>query len=363
MQRAIYFLTLLCAAAVHANRAPVVSNVQARQEPGTMLVHITYDVADADADALTISVQISDDGGQTFGVPARTFSGDVGPDIDPGAGKRIVWDAGADTPDVYGTNFRPKVVAEDGHETRQMEKTATLPGGMTMDFVWIPPGTFTMGSPDSEEDRGADEGPQREVTITQGFYMARREITQAQWVSVLDVAPWAEQRYVEVGLGRPAVYISWHDVQEFVGRLNEAAGEHVYRLPTEAEWEYAARAGTTTRWSFGEDENQLWHYAWYTENAWSLGMRHAMPTGVKRPNPWGLFDMHGNAWEWVQDWFAPYDETFATVDPQGPETGTDRVIRSGYFGNNAPIVRTAARGGDDASTRIFCVGARLVRTK
>ena len=242
--------------------------------------------------------------------------------------------------------------------------TAELPGGATMDFVWIEPGMFTMGSPDSESGRFSDEGPQHEVTIRRGFWLGRYEITQAQWESVMGTTPWVGQSYVQAHPNHPAVYISWNDMETFVGRLNEAAGETLYRLPTEAEWEYAARAGTTTRWSFGEDESQLRDYAWYAESAWNAGLQYAQPVGTKRPNPWGLYDMHGNVWEWVQDWYdSSYYGSSPSVDPPGPTTGSGRVFRGSAFSNSARRVRSASRSRFDPGLRNFVVGVRLLRIR
>ena len=167
---------------------------------------------------------------------------------------------------------------------------------------WIEPGTFLMGA----ADLGFTE---HEVTISRGFYLGKYEITQGQWESVMGSNP----SYFG-GSNRPVEQVSWNDVQEFIGRLNEAAGEEVYRLPTEAEWEYACRAGTTTRWSFGDDEGQLGEYAWYTGNNSPYGTKEV---GTKRPNPWGLYDMHGNVWEWCQDWYGSYTSD-SQIDPAGP---------------------------------------------
>ncbi len=183
--------------------------------------------------------------------------------------------------------------------------TAHLPGGVTMDFVWIEPGTFAMGSPDLESGREADEGPQHQVTLTHGFYLARTELTQGQWLSAMGTSPWAGQAAV-LSSSNPAVYVSWEDVQGLVHVLNTAAGDSLYRLPTEAEWEYACRAGATTRWSFGDDLSQLTQYAWYRANAWDVGLQGPQAVATKLPNPWGLYDMIGNVDEWVQDWYAPY---------------------------------------------------------
>ena len=240
---------------------------------------------------------------------------------------------------------------------------AELPNRARMSFVWIEPGTFTMGSPSSEPGRHGREGPQHEVTITQGFWLGQYEITQGQWEAVMGTTPWAGRDYVRANASHPAVYISWDDVQAFVARLNEAAGSEVYRLPTEAEWEYACRAGTTTRWSFGDDEGDLSDYAWYSDNAWEAGLEYAQRVRTKRPNPWGLYDMHGNVYEWVQDWYGSYASE-ALVDPQGPSSGSSRVVRGGGFDGSAQYARAASRGYYSPGVRIYVgVGARLLRTE
>ena len=237
---------------------------------------------------------------------------------------------------------------------------AYLPGGAMMEIVWIPPGTFTMGSPSSEPGRGSDEGPQHEVTISQGFYLGKYEITQGQWESVMGTRPWSGKSYVRENANHPAVYISWNDVQEFIRRLNNAEGSEVYRLPTEAEWEYACRAGTTTRWSFGDDESELGRYAWYWDNAWTVGERYAHAVGTKLANPWGLYDMHGNVYEWCRDWYGSYSSS-SQVDPTGPSTGSARVVRGGSFYYLARDVRSADRAYASPGLRHAYIGARLLR--
>ena len=237
-----------------------------------------------------------------------------------------------------------------------------LPGGATMDMVWIGRGSFLMGSPADEPGRDQNEGPQHRVTISRGFYIGKYEITQAQWVSVMDSRPWAGKSHVEKNPHHPAVYISWEDVQEFTRRLNRMAGAAVYRLPTAAEWEYACRAGTATPWSFGEDDSALQKYAWYADNTWEVGERYGHAVGTKLPNPWGLHDMHGNVWEWVQDWYSnePYSNS-PEVDPKGPAKGFLRVGRGGAFGNYGHVLRSANRSGGDPTSRNAGTGARLVR--
>ena len=240
--------------------------------------------------------------------------------------------------------------------------TFTLPGGALLDMVWIEPGTFMMGSPDTEPDREGDEEPYHEVTTTRGFHLGKVEITQEQWESVMGTHPWSGQDHVKDGPNYPAVYISWNNVQAFIAKLNEEEGTSVYRLPTEAEWEYACRAGTTTKWSFGDDESQLGQYAWYHDNAWDAGQQHAHEVGTKLPNPWGSYDMHGNVWEWCEDWYdADYYGVSPSIDPPGPASDSHRVLRSGDFAYHAQRVRSASRYYDWPSYRANYIGARLLR--
>ena len=239
----------------------------------------------------------------------------------------------------------------------------SLSNGESMEFVWVPSGTFQMGSPSSEAGRDNDEGPVHEVTISKGFYLGKYEVTQGQWEAVMGTTPWRGEYGVRSGSAYPAVYVSWNDAQEFIGRLNSAAGSEVYRLPTEAEWEYACRAGTTIRWSFGDDESQLTHYAWYIANTWYVGEHYGHRVGTLRPNAWGLYDMHGNVWEWVHDW---HDEDYysrsSLVDPWGPLTGSGRVVRGGsFFYCSARSVRSAIRNDVSPRARFCSIGFRLLR--
>ena len=229
--------------------------------------------------------------------------------------------------------------------------TVALRGGATMEMVSIPAGTFRMGSLSSEPGRNADEDL-HEVVIPRKFYMGKYEITQRQWESVMGTRPWAGKKYVQENPDHPAVYVSWDDAQEFLKKLNERAP--LYRLPTEAEWEYACRAGTGTRWVSGDDEARLGKYAWYYGN---IEERHARAVGMKLPNPWGLCDTHGNVWEWVQDSYVPY--------PGGhlpePSSDPDRVDRGGSFYDPARRLRSAYRNHDAPSCRSADMGLRLVR--
>ena len=192
-------------------------------------------------------------------------------------------------------------------------------------------------------------------------HLAQCVVTQAQWEGVMGTCPWDGKEYVYSSPDHPAVFISWEDAQEFIAKLHgEGAAGH-YRLPSEAEWEYACRAGTTSRWSFGEDENELGAYAWYDDNAWDIGEQYAHAVGQKRANGWGLYDMYGNVSEWCSDWFGEY-EADRQVDPSGPATGSDRVSRSGAFEDYARYTRSACRVLWEPAFRDDIAGFRLSRT-
>ena len=177
----------------------------------------------------------------------------------------------------------------------------------------------------------------------------------------MGTTPWVGgHKDVRESPNNPAAYISWNDMQVFIHSLNQAAGDSLYRLPTEAEWEYACRAGTTMRWSFGDDESQLGQYAWYLDNACGVEECYPHAVGTKLPNPWGLYDMHGNVAEWVQDWRWPYPSD-AQTDPQGPDKGNSRVLRGGSAGTTASVARSANRYGVGPGDHAGGLGARLLR--
>ena len=235
-------------------------------------------------------------------------------------------------------------------------QTFSLPGGALMEFVWIEPGVFWMGSPDTEAGRYDDEGPLHEVEISRGFWLGKFEVTQGQWEAVTGDTTTS---YYQGDARRPVDSVSWDDVQRFIGRLNDAAGDSLYRLPTEAEWEYACRAGSSTRWFFGDDEGNLTKYAWYRDNNSPEGTK---PVGEKEPNAWGLHDMHGNVWEWVQDWYDDdYYDNSPRVDPEGPTSGSVRVRRGGHFDLLPMSVRSAYRHLYSPDKRSSKIGVRLLR--
>ena len=206
-----------------------------------------------------------------------------------------------------------------------------LGNGAKMDFVLIPAGTFVMGA---EESR-ADEKPVTKVTISQPFYFGKYEVTQEQWHAVMTNNP---SHYK--GTNLPVEQVSWNVAQGFLTNLNARVKGYRFRLPSEAEWEHACRAGTTTHYSFGDGDTALPEYGWFTGN----GERRTHPVGEKKPNTWGLYDMHGNVWEWCQDWYAPYPGGEVT-DPTGPATGTNIVMRGGSWSHGSRDLWSSFRFG------------------
>lgn len=237
----------------------------------------------------------------------------------------------------------------------------TLPSGAGSRFfravivvgnmVHIAAGTFQLGSPSNEVDRFSNEGPQTTVTITKSFSIAPFPVTQQEYQSVMGTNP----SLFAGDPSRPVEQVSWFDASNYCRTLTaqDLAARRIpagwqYRLPTEAEWEYACRAGTSTRFSFGNDPDyvNLGDYAWYIDNSefWTREV------GQKLPNPWGLYDMHGNVWEWCQDWFGPHTGG-ASTDPHGPASGSYRVLRGGSWADYDFWCRSACRIGDDPTSR------------
>jgi formylglycine-generating enzyme required for sulfatase activity len=224
----------------------------------------------------------------------------------------------------------------------------TLTNSVGIEFVLIPAGTFIMGSETGE----SDELPTHQVTISRPFYLGKYEVTKAQWLAVMGNNPSLFQGNPNL----PVEQVWWDSVQEFIHKLNAMEGGNKYRLPTEAEWEYAARAGSRTVFSFGDDATHLGEYAWYKDN--SDGKTH--PVGWLKPNAWGLYDVHGNVMEWVQDWYGRYP-TGAVTDPQGPASGSHRMRRGGAWNSSASVCRSANRYSVPGYRDDF-LGFRLLRT-
>jgi formylglycine-generating enzyme required for sulfatase activity len=237
------------------------------------------------------------------------------------------------------------------------KKTFTGPNGMK--FVYISPGTFTMGS--SEEESGRyDNEIQHQVTLTQGFYIQITEVTQGQWTALMGNNP---SFFNGCGDDCPVEQVSWNDAQQFIWRLNQLEGTDKYLLPTEAEWEYACRAGSTAAFSSGgitslecDHDSNLGAVAWFCGNS----AKTIHPVAQKNANAWGLYDMHGNVSELCQDWYGGYPPHQMT-DPQGPASGIDRTVRGGGWNSHARHCRSACRGAVSSGQKSYDVGFRLVR--
>ena len=257
-------------------------------------------------------------------------------------------------------------------------KALDLGRGVTLEMVLIPAGKFTMGSPESEQDRFSSEGPQHEVTISRPLYMGKYTLTVgqfAQFVKATNYQTEAEKEgsaYVCTGVKfakqdganwrkpgfeqtdqHPVTQVTWDDAQKFCEWMSQQSKQNV-RLPTEAEWEYACRAGTRTRFNFGNDEGQLCKHANYSDStctadftwrdkAHSDGFDRTSPVGSFKPNAWGLYDMHGNVFEWCQDWYAGEYPAGPAADPTGPASGSFHVLRGGSWCYGLAQCRSAYR--------------------
>ena len=228
-----------------------------------------------------------------------------------------------------------------------------------MEFVYITPGTFMMGSPVTEKGRNKNER-RHQVTLSNGFFMQTTPVTQGQWKKIMNDNP---SYFKKCGDDCPVEEVSWNDTKEFIKKLNDKDQQNNYRLPTEAEWEYAARAGTETATYVGEidavnDKNEpmLDKIAWYNENS----KRTTHPVAKKKPNDWGLFDMLGNVWEWCEDIYGEYNDESET-DPKGASSGSSRVVRGGSWHDDARGCRAADRGRFDPGDRDLNLGFRLLR--
>lgn len=234
-------------------------------------------------------------------------------------------------------------------------KTITLPGGAEMEMIYCAPGSFMMGSPKDEEGRD-DDGTQHKVTLTRGFWLGKYPVTQAQWESVMGDNP----SYFE-GDANPVDYVSWDDCKEFIKKINSRFN-FTARFPTEAEWEYACRAGTTTMYHWG---NALNGDRANCDGNFPCGtsvegryLQKTTPVGSYDANPWGFYDMHGNVLEWCADWYGSY-LTKAVTDPEGPASGVGRVLRGGSWFNIASSCCSAYRYSRDPDDRISLCGFRL----
>jgi len=240
-------------------------------------------------------------------------------------------------------------------QTPTVEKIVILPGDVPLHLVKIRCGSFFMGSQSSEKDMAPDEAPLHRVTISREFYLGKYEITQSQWKALMGENPSVFHNFNFSG-NHPVEMVSWEDAQTFLQKLNEL-GPGFFRLPTESEWEYCCRAGTQSRfpWSDDPDYKLLSEYAWFYSRA--EGKSH--PVGQKKPNDWGLYDMHGNVWEWCGDWFDNFSGDPVT-DPPGALSGTGRIIRGGSWFNEPEALRSANRHRHPTDSRQTNIGIRIV---
>jgi formylglycine-generating enzyme required for sulfatase activity len=277
------------------------------------------------------------------------------------------------------TGFRGKAAGEDGDVTSRPsiksmptpETRSELSGkfagtgarqtrddnGLKTTLVWIPPGDFTMGTPKYEKGHFYDEN-QVHVSLSRGFWLGQHEVTQAEWWRVMQTTPWLGNIFAKEGNDYPATCVSWDDGMKFCEKLTEqerAAGRlpsgWQYTLPTEAQWEYACRAGTKSRFSFGDDESDLSDSGWWGgvngEGNAKGEQYYAHTVGQKKANPFRLYDMHGNVSEWCSDYYA--ENLAGGTDPQGPSEGSNRVFRGGCWGDPARFCRSANRAGKNVT--------------
>lgn len=379
-------LTLLCglmlALPLHAVAAPVVSNVVAGQRAdGSGLVDVRYDLSGATASTL-VTIQFSLDGGETYTVlpTPESLSGDWGKVTRSGAGKQITWNAAMQLPGAQTDQCVPRINA---HDLGQVE-TIMLPGGVPLEMVAIPPGAFLMGW-DVAGMGSSSDARRHLVTIAYGFQMGRFEVTQRQWVAVMGSWP---QHLPDPLYGRgddhPAYFVSWNDIRGadgFLDRLNRhiagtGQGAGTFRLPSEAEWEYACRAGSRTLFCFGDDlpllpdecnpDRELASYGWFCGNngAYGTPTYGCKPVGGKLPNAFGLHDMHGNQIEWCEDIYWGYRDAPTDGSASLNASGLGRVVRGGHWWIVSGACISHKRDYvSNPDHRAPAVGFRLVRTQ
>ncbi len=374
-----------------------ISNVQVQRDVVERKVVITYDLSDVTGGKNNIDLQMSNDGGKTWGLePAiGSLSGDIGVGVDPGKGKKIVWDAGDVFPNLPEDGFlarlsiektvssassggaetvpqpteNPTEVEEENRAELNQDKSLpqTLTGKDGAIRVLIPAGYFTMGAPSGQGLK--DEIPQHKVWVS-AFYMDQKLVTFDQYDKYCEIMGIAQpvdgfmqyKSQPHWGRGKqPALNLNWKEARDY---CRWAGG----RLPTEAEWEKAARGGTDTPYFWGKDDSKAADYAWYSGDS---GHR-AFPVGEMKPNPYGLYDIVGNLWEWVSDWYSEdYYAESPERNPKGPETGKQKVLRGGSFANGTDCLQVTHRAGWDPDKEdgkvdfighVFEHGCRCVQT-
>jgi len=361
---------LLIATPVLANTPPDVTVLSAFQRPHTALVDVVYLVTDIDpSDEVHVTLWYSLDDGVTWDQECLTVWGDVGLGVVPSENIHVAtWDIGVDIPDFVDDQFSIRVYADDG--------SSSVPDG----FVYIEPGTFMMGSPEDEPGRYSSSETLHTVTLTQDFYISQYEVTEELWDDVMGSGSSTSQL--------PKNDVSWDDCVAFCNQLSLNEGltpayvingpngdvtwnreANGYRLPTEAEWEYACRAGSQTAFCNGPITNpdnncepldpNLDQVGWYCGNSGYT----AHEVGQKSANAWGLYDMHGNLFEWVWDCWREDYENLPSEDPvYDVGSGAYRVIRGGFWDYDARRCRSAYRLGNSPSNTSYVIGFRLLRS-
>ena len=268
--------------------------------------------------------------------------------------------------------FISKKVDNSAAINKYKHKMRSLASGSEgkLQFVPVAAGTFQMGSQSSEKGRDTGEARHR-VTISKAFEIGATEVTQLQWVVVMGSNPsrfkdesLCPESYMEINgvslcSDHPVERVSWNEVKDYLVEYNKRAKDNFeYRLPTEAEWEFAARAGTSTAYSFGDNRSDLGNYAWYSENSGD----QTNPVATKGPNSLDIYDVHGNVWEWVEDKYSSDLGTSSVTDPRGSRSRSYRVVRGGGWYSGARSLRSAFRSVDGPGFRSSVLGFRLVRT-
>lgn len=329
MIKLVFFLLLSAFTAV-CSFGQMVSNVDAYQEGKNII--ITYDT---DKAGFVDLVNCSTDGGSTWSKPLRQVTGDVNKQV-PAGSHRIVWDVLSEREKLAGANICFKVEANSGRFTVN---------GVSFDMVRVEGGTFRMGATaEQEEEAYSNEKPVHSVTLS-SYYIGKTEVTQALWQAVMCSNP---SRFE--GSDLPVERVSWNDCQEFIQKLNRLTGRN-FRLPTEAEWEFACRGGNNSRGHKYSGSNDIDNVAWY----WDNSGRKTHPVATKAPNELGIYDMSGNVWEWCSDWYTSYSQT----NPTGPQNGSRRVYRGGCWLYDARGCRSSFRYGNGPTDRNFNLGLRL----
>jgi formylglycine-generating enzyme required for sulfatase activity len=324
MKRMAWIILVMVFWAVPAFAAEV-KNIAIQKVENRLL--FTYDL-EGDENTVLVSVYVTV-GDKTYPSRSLHLYGDLG-NVRPGKNRRIVWSALSDFPGGV-------------HQEVGVEISVGLPSivnNVGMTFVLLPAGSVVMGSPADERGRNTDEMQER--LIIRSFYLQTTEVTQGQWKKVMGTNP---ARFSSCGDDCPVEQVTWHDAQVFIEKLNAREGTNRYRLPTEGEWEYAARAGTTTTYYWGNAPDCS--RANYGNSLWGSECKGVNPgkttkVGRYRPNSWGLYDMTGNVWEWVDNWYGPYNAS-QLANAAGSKAGVFRVQRGGAWDSDAAACRTALR--------------------